>query len=92
MVDREVRVLSLVNPEHGRYELDAATGRKLRAHWVRGHWRNQWYATAQEHKTIWVDGFVRGDASIGTVGGARVYAARAPKGAEPKSNQERRHE
>jgi hypothetical protein len=74
-----VRILSLHNPEYGRYELDGATGRKLRQHWVRGHWRNQWYAGEQINKTIWIDGFVRGDAAIGTVTGPKVYVARAPK-------------
>lgn len=79
---RDIRVLSLHNPEHGRYELDAATGRKLRAHWVRGHWRNQWYAKANEHQTIWIDGFVKGDAERGTLTGPKVYVARAPQAEE----------
>lgn len=74
-----VRILSLRNSDYGRYELDAATGRKLRRHWVRGHWRNQWYPGEQINKTIWIDGFVRGDAAIGTVTGQKVYVARAPK-------------
>lgn len=72
---RDVRVLSLHHAEHGRYELDAATGRKVRAHWVRGHWRNQWYASTQEHHTIWIDGFVRGDGDLGLVTGPKVYLA-----------------
>lgn len=76
---RPVRVLSLHNPEYGRYELDAATGRKLRQHWVRGHWRNQWYPKLERNKRIWVDGFVRGDAELGTVTGPKVYVARGKK-------------
>ena len=72
----DVRVLSLRNPDHGRYELEAATGIKLRAHWVRGHWRNQWYPSLEDHRTIWIDGFVKGDASLGTVTGPKVYVAR----------------
>jgi hypothetical protein len=75
-----VRALSLRNPEYGRYELDGATGRKLRRHWVRGHWRNQWYRGEQVNKRIWIDGFIRGDADLGTVTGDKVYVARAPKG------------
>lgn len=78
-VEREVRVLSLRNPEYGRYELDAATGRKLRRHWVRGHWRNHWYATDQANRTIWIDGFIRGNSDLGTVTGPKVHVARAPK-------------
>lgn len=74
---RTIRVLSLVNPEYGRYEMDAATGRKLRSHWVRGHWRQQWYPSIQDHRTIWIDGFIRGDAELGTVTGRKIYVARS---------------
>lgn len=74
-----VRALSLRNPDYGRYELDGATGRKMRRHWVRGHWRNQWYRGEQINKRIWIDGFIRGDADLGTVTGDKVYAARAPR-------------
>ena len=76
LIEGSVRVLSLHNPEYGRYELDAATGRHLRQHWVRGHWRNQWYPSEQINQTIWIDGFVRGDASIGVLAGQKIYVAR----------------
>ena len=56
--------------------MDAATGRKLRSHWVRGHWRQQWYPSIQDHRTIWIDGFIRGDAELGTVTGRKIYVAR----------------
>lgn len=71
----DVRVLSLNNPEYGRYELDSATGRGVRQHWVRGHWRKQWYATEKTNKTIWIDGFIKGNPELGTVTGAKVYRA-----------------
>lgn len=74
--DPSVRVLSLVNSEYGQYEMDAATGRKLRQHWVRGHWRNQWYSSIQQNRRIWVDGFVRGNRELGTLTGPKVYVAR----------------
>jgi hypothetical protein len=73
---RTIRVLSLVNPDYGRYEMDAATGRKLRSHWVRGHWRQQWYPSIQDHRTIWIDGFIRGDADLGAVAGRKIYVAK----------------
>jgi hypothetical protein len=73
-----IRVLSLSNPDFGRFELDAATGRKQRQHWVRGHWRNQWYRTENVNRRIWIDGFVKGDASVGIVTGQKVYRATAP--------------
>lgn len=75
-IDRSFRLLSLRNPDYGRYELEAATGRRLRSHWVRGHWRNQWYAGARAHRRIWIDGFVRGDAELGHVASKKVYSAR----------------
>ncbi len=75
--DDPIRILSLHNPEHGGYELDAATGRKMRQHWVRGHWRNQWYASIEEHRTIWIDGFIKGDSELGTMASPKVYVARS---------------
>jgi hypothetical protein len=71
-----VRVLSLRNADHGRYELDAATGRKVRQHWVRGHWRNQWYPSLNDNRAIWIDGYIKGDASLGTVTGQKIHVAR----------------
>ena len=73
--DTQVRVLSLRHPEHGTYELDAATGRRIRAHWVRGHWKNQWYPASQEHRTIWIDGYVKGDVKLDVITGPKVYVA-----------------
>lgn len=76
-----VRVLALRSPETARMEYEAATGTgstSRRQHWVRGHWRRQWYPSlgeAGEHRRIWVDGFLRGDATLGTVAADRVYRA-----------------
>ena len=71
-----VRVLSLRNADHGRYELDAATGRKIRQHWVRGHWRNQWYPSIKDNRAIWIDGYIKGDAALGIVTGQKIHIAR----------------
>lgn len=64
-----LKIVSLRKPEYGQYELDAVTGQTpktpQRAHWVRGHWRNQWYPSTQAHHTIWIDGFIKGDPSVG---------------------------
>lgn len=73
---RSIRVLSLRNADHGRYELDAATGRKVRQHWVRGHWRNQWYPSLNDNRAIWIDGYIKGDASLGVVTGQKIHVAR----------------
>lgn len=75
-----VRRISLTRPEIGRLEVEAARpGASRRAHWVRGHWRRQWYATVEEHRMRWVDGHMRGDPAIGLVTGERVLIARQPK-------------
>ena len=73
---RSIRVLSLRNADHGRYELDAATGRKIRQHWVRGHWRNQWYPSLKDNRAIWIDGYIKGDAALGIVMGQKIHVAR----------------
>lgn len=83
-----IRVVSLRKSEYGDYELDATTGRKVRAHWVRGHWRNQWYPSVNAHRTIWIDGFVKGDAAQGTVGGSKVYIAQGDKPAVPEEGED----
>lgn len=66
-----IKVVSLRQPEYGQYELDAAAGYQpktpQRLHWVRGHWRNQWYPSAQEHRPRWIDGFIKGNADYGDV-------------------------
>lgn len=47
-----------------------------RRHMARGHWRNQWYPSLQEHRVIWIDEHWRGDADIGIVNGKTIYIAR----------------
>lgn len=83
MIDGRVRTLSLHNPDYGRYELDAATGTHVRQHWVRGHWRNQWYSRERVNRSFWIDGFVRGDASVGVVSGQKVYVVKGADTAPP---------
>lgn len=71
--ERNVTVMSLHHPETAQYELDGATGRShQRQHWVRGHWRNQWYATVEDHRLKWIDGFIKGDPEKGTVQNRKV--------------------
>lgn len=71
--ERNVTVMSLHRPETARYELDGARGNtRLRVHWVRGHWRNQWYATVEDHRLKWIDGFIKGDPDKGIVQNRKV--------------------
>lgn len=73
----KITVVSLVDQKHGRYELEAATHIKMRLHWVRGHWRNQWYPSVEEHRAIWINGFAKGDPTLGSVQNRTVYTTRS---------------
>ncbi|MBT1189808.1 hypothetical protein HET69_38980 [Streptomyces sp. CJ_13] len=59
------RRIALRRPETAAHELAAACaasdGRTPAGHWVRGHWRQQYYASVHEHRSIWIEGFPRGD-------------------------------
>lgn len=77
--DPHIRRVQLRRPEHGQEELDAAraarAGTPPRGHWVRGHWKQQWHPSIEEHRTIWISGYPRGDFGAGTVSGTRVLIA-----------------
>ena len=64
--------MSLHKPETAQYELDGVRGTVQRQHWVRGHWRKQWYATMEDHRLKWIDGFIKGDPELGTVNARKV--------------------
>lgn len=62
----EVRVVRLRRTEHAAESEDAERaagegGRSYSCQWVvRGHWRNQYYATVKAHRPIWIDPYVKG--------------------------------
>lgn len=58
-----VHRIYLRSPDTGLRELEALRAERggVRGHWVRGHWRHQWYASVEEHRWVWVSGFPRGD-------------------------------
>lgn len=77
-----IRRVYLRHPEHARYEADEAAAARegrspVRAHWVRGHWRNQPYPRTGEVKWIWIDGYIKGNPENGTVGSRKLLVARA---------------
>ncbi|GAA4034683.1 hypothetical protein GCM10023063_18550 [Arthrobacter methylotrophus] len=79
-----LRRVYLRHPEYARYEADEATAARegrtpMRAHWVRGHWRNQHYSTLNENRWIWIDGFIKGNPEHGTVSTLKVAVARATR-------------
>lgn len=56
---KNVTVLSLRRAMYE--ETDGETGRKVTlAHLVRGHWRNQWYPSQQQHRAKWIRAHRRG--------------------------------
>ncbi|MET8538645.1 hypothetical protein ABZV67_45075 [Streptomyces sp. NPDC005065] len=73
------RRIALRRPETAAHELSAARaaaeGRNPAGHWVRGHWRNQYYANVDEHRPIWIEGFPRGDFTQPAPDGERLLVA-----------------
>jgi hypothetical protein len=51
--------------------------REYRHRWiVRGHWRNQWYPSRNDHRPIWIDPHVAGPEDKPLLGGERVNVLR----------------
>ncbi|WP_275466331.1 hypothetical protein [Streptomyces noursei] len=77
------RRIALRRPEAATHELAAARaiaeGRTPAGHWVRGHWRNQYYASVDEHRPLWIEGFPRGDFSQQAPAGERLLVARGDR-------------
>lgn len=74
-----IRRIYLRQPEQGPAELDALRAERHgtpRGHWVRGHWRNQWYASVEEHRWVWIEGHPRGDWTKGHLRTPKVLIAR----------------
>ncbi|MDF3290172.1 hypothetical protein [Streptomyces silvisoli] len=59
------RRIRLRQPERAALELqaarDKANGTTRAGHWVRGHWRQQYYPSIDEHQAVWIEGHPRGD-------------------------------
>ncbi|MEV7839113.1 hypothetical protein [Streptomyces albidoflavus] len=77
------RRIALRRPEAAAHELSAARavaeGRTPAGHWVRGHWRNQYYASVDEHRPVWIEGFPRGDFTQPAAVGERLLIARGDR-------------
>lgn len=77
-----LRRVYLRRPEVAAYEADEAAAARegrapMRAHWVRGHWRNQHFSRSGENRWIWIDGFIKGNVEAGTMVSRKVAVARA---------------
>lgn len=69
-----VRVIELRRPKHSGSD-PAESGRNYVHRWItRGHWRQQWYATRQVHRPVWIAPHVKGPEGAPMIGGEKVYA------------------
>ena len=57
----DLPALAAGQPEQQNGETDRRVSVR---HWVRGHWRNQWYPGAEKHRLIWVSQHVRGHGGL----------------------------
>lgn len=83
-----IRRIRLRTPEHGPAELQAAREHhhaSPQGHWVRGHWRNQSYPSIGEHRAVWIEGYPRGDFSLGTLTGPKALIAASDRAPTPRS-------
>lgn len=80
ITQEQFRRIYLQRPEAAEHELAAAQahaeGRTPAGHWVRGHWRQQYYASIDQHRATWIEGFPRGDFSRPADDRPRVLIAR----------------
>jgi hypothetical protein len=68
-----VRVIELRRPKHSGGE-PGESGREYHHRWItRGHWRQQWYATRQVHRPVWIAPHVKGPEGAPMIGGEKVY-------------------
>ncbi|MDP9818352.1 hypothetical protein [Spirilliplanes yamanashiensis] len=59
-------------------EHDAAGGREWRHRWVvRGHWRNHWYPSLNDHRPLWIAPYLKGPADAPLLGGEKVTVVTA---------------
>ena len=76
--ERDVRVVRLRRGTGSGGSGDGA-GREYRHRWaVRGHWRNQWYATIQDHRPKWIMPHVKGPDGAPLIGGEKVGLVSVP--------------
>ncbi len=76
---RTVRTSYISAPQFVKAEKDSRTGRKVALHFVRGHWKKQWYASQGAHHAVWIDGYFRGDPQRGEISGPVVLVGSAEK-------------
>lgn len=62
--ERETLVVRLRRERHGETADEHGPANYSHRFIVSGHWRNQWYPKAEEHRQIWISPYVKGDESL----------------------------
>jgi hypothetical protein len=80
-LDPTVRYIDLrrarTEPTDRADDENRASSREYRHRWVvRGHWRNQWYPSRNDHRPIWIDPHFAGPEDKPLLGGERVNVLR----------------
>ncbi|MEU1824135.1 hypothetical protein ABZ502_17115 [Streptomyces abikoensis] len=77
------RRISLRRPENAAYELaaarTAAAGRAPAGHWVRGYWRRPYNSAPDARRSVWIEGFPRGDFTRPGPQGDKLLIARGDR-------------
>ena len=70
----EVRVVKLRQPKHPHPEAEQGAGRTYTKRWVvRGHWRNQWYPSRNDHRPIYIPTHIKGPDGAQLIVSEKVY-------------------
>jgi hypothetical protein len=57
----DIRVVRIRHRDNIPTTSEPATERTYRVRWtVRGHWRNQWYPSRNEHRPVWINPHIKG--------------------------------
>jgi hypothetical protein len=69
-----VRVITLRRPSSAPAD-DTDPERQYHHQWiVRGHWRNQWYPSVQDHRPVWIAPHIKGPEDAPFLGGEKVHS------------------
>ncbi|MER6253658.1 hypothetical protein ABT224_20110 [Streptomyces sp. NPDC001584] len=72
----EVRLIRLrrARTERGTDPAEQPGTREYQHRWVvRGHWKNQWYASRNAHRPIWISPYIAGPEGAPLIGGEKVF-------------------
>jgi hypothetical protein len=83
---RDVRIVRLRRSlTNDRDAEQGGTGREWRHRWVvRGHWRNHWYPTLNDHRPKWIAPYLKGPSDAPLIGGDKVNVVGTPPSTAPE--------